>query len=34
MLSAFQRRSPISLWSYEIERAFWAFIEKEVELEV
>ena len=25
---------PISLWSYEIEREFWAFVEKEVELKV
>jgi len=25
---------PISLWSYEIEREFWAFVEKEVELRV
>ena len=25
---------PISLWSYEIEREFWTFVEKEVELRV
>jgi hypothetical protein len=25
---------PISLWSYEIEREFWEFIEKQVELRV
>jgi len=25
---------PISLWSYEIEREFWAFVEKQVELRV
>lgn len=25
---------PISLWSYEIEREFWAYVEKQVELKV
>jgi hypothetical protein len=25
---------PISLWSYEIEREFWEFVEQEVELKV
>jgi len=25
---------PISLWSYEIEREFWEYVEKEVELKV
>jgi len=25
---------PISLWSYEIEREFWEFVEKQVELKV
>jgi hypothetical protein len=25
---------PISLWSYEIEREFWAFVENQVELKV
>ena len=25
---------PISLWSYEVEREFWEFVEKQVELKV
>jgi hypothetical protein len=25
---------PVSLWSYEIEREFWEFVEKQVELKV
>ncbi|HXW95719.1 MAG TPA: hypothetical protein VEJ19_08435 [Nitrososphaerales archaeon] len=25
---------PIALWSYEIEKEFWAFVEKEVEMKV
>ena len=25
---------PIALWSYEIEKEFWAFVEKEVELKI